>query len=212
MRVSAFIDGFNFYHAVDAIGLHHLKWLNLRALCREFAPAPDHELRAVYYFTAYATWRPGPYARHRAYLKALATCGVRAVLGRFKEKDRSCWSCQKSWKDHEEKETDVNIALYLLRDAFDDQYDRALIVSGDSDLTPAVRMVRDRFPEKEIRIIAPVGRPYSMELVGAAGGRSQGVKMARIHLERSLLPREVLDENGVLVSTRPPKYDPPPTA
>ena len=55
MRVSAFIDGFNLYHAVDATGMHHLKWLDLRALCEKFAPRPDYDLRTVYYFSAYAT-------------------------------------------------------------------------------------------------------------------------------------------------------------
>jgi hypothetical protein len=41
MRVSAFIDGFNLYHALDSTGKHHLKWLDLRALCLAFAPAPQ---------------------------------------------------------------------------------------------------------------------------------------------------------------------------
>lgn len=44
MRVAAFIDGFNFYHAIDDAGHHHFKWVNLRALCQQFAPKPQFEL------------------------------------------------------------------------------------------------------------------------------------------------------------------------
>lgn len=209
MRVSAFIDGFNLYHAVDATGKHHLKWLDLRALCEVFAPRPDYDLRTVYYFSAYATWRPEAYARHRSFIRALIALGVTPILGQFKEKDRRCRHCGNAWKDHEEKETDVDIALYLIRDAFEDLYDRALVVSGDSDLAPALRMVREKFPAKEIRVIAPIGRSFSMDLVNAAGGTSEARKMKMIHLERALLPAVVADGAGVTVCTRPVKYDPP---
>ena len=209
MRVSAFIDGFNLYHAVDATGKHHLKWVDLRALCEVFAPRPDHDLRTIYYFSAYATWRPDAYARHRSFVRALKARGVTPILGKFKEKDRKCRNCGSSWKDHEEKETDVNIALYLVRDAFEDLFDRAIVVSGDSDLAPALRMVRQKFPAKELRVIAPIGRQFSMDLVNAAGGTAEARKMKMIHLERTLLPATVADDQGLVVSTRPAKYDPP---
>jgi uncharacterized LabA/DUF88 family protein len=209
MRVSAYIDGFNLYHALDATRRHHLKWLDLRALCLAFAPAPQQTLRTVYYFSAYATWRPDAYARHRAFIAALQARGVEAVIGLFKEKDRACRTCGSHWTDHEEKETDVNIALHLLRDAQQDRYDRALLISGDSDLAPAVRMVRQLFPHKDFRIIAPYNRNYSMDLVNAAGGVSHARRMKLVHVERSLLPERVLAIDGTLVATRPAKYQPP---
>jgi len=209
MRVSAFIDGVNLYQAWDHVGSHHLKWVDLRRLCQTFAPRPDHELGPVCYFSAFATWRTDAYRRHRAFVLALAEAGVTPVMGKFKEEDRSCWSCKSRWKDREEKETDVNIALYLLRDAFQDAFDRALIISGDSDLAPAVRMVKKLFPQKEVRVIALYGRTYSMNLVNAAGGVGEARRMKLIHLERALLPAEVRADDGSIVTTRPTKYDPP---
>lgn len=209
MRVSGFVDGFNLYHAIDSTGRHHLKWVDLRRLCEAFAPSPDYALSSIYYFSAYATWRPDAYIRHRAFVAALETAGVTPIMGMFKEKDRSCHTCGHAWKDHEEKETDVNIALYLLRDAYADRFDRALIISGDSDLSPAVRMVRELFPAKDIRIIAPYGRGYSMDLVNAAGGVTNARKMKLIHLERALFPPEVPGPDGSVVAQRPSKYDPP---
>jgi len=84
VRVAAFVDGFNLYHAVDDLGRHHLKWVNLRALGDQFAPSPQFQLTEVFYFSAFATWRKDAYAPHREYIKALRTVGVAPVMGNFK--------------------------------------------------------------------------------------------------------------------------------
>lgn len=207
-RVSAFIDGFNLYHAIDNLRLNHLKWLNLFTLCKEFAPEPEFQLTNVYYFSAFATWKPGPYKRHRAYLKALELTGVKAIMGNFKEKDRKCFACGKKWKDHEEKETDVNIAVNLVINAARDSFDRALLVSQDSDLAPAVKVVKSEFPQKEIKIVTPVGLHHSFQLKQAAGS-SNCTRMKKIHLERNLFPKELYDPNRRLIVSRPAEYDPP---
>jgi hypothetical protein len=209
IRVTGFVDGFNFYHAIDDLRLHHLKWVNIHALCEHFAPRPQFDLTDVFYFSAYATWRPDPYKRHREYVKALKQAGVTPVMGRFKPKDRGCFKCGHQWQDHEEKETDVNIALRMMREGFADSYDRALLVSGDSDLVPAVKMVRSEFPEKQVKIITPLGRDHSMDLFRAAGGKKNCKKMKLFHVERSLFGRKVVDSTGIVIATRPEKYDPP---
>jgi uncharacterized LabA/DUF88 family protein len=209
MRVAAFIDGFNLYHAIDNTGLSHLKWLNLWSLCEAFAPSPQFTLTAVYYFSAFATWRSYSCERHRQYVEALKAVRVTPILGRFKEKNRSCRSCETSWKDHEEKESDVNIALHLYREAARDRYDRALLVTQDSDLVPAVRMVRGDFPKKTIRILTPIGLHHSYELATAAGDLSHARAMKRVHIEHALFPREVVNQTGTIAAIRPREYDPP---
>jgi uncharacterized LabA/DUF88 family protein len=65
--------------------------------------------------------------------------------------------------------TDVNIAVQLLADAFDNRFDTALILSGDSDLTTPVHRVRGRLPQKRVVIAFPPGR-YSDQLKRAANG------------------------------------------
>lgn len=205
-RVAAFVDGFNLYHAINDTGADHLKWLDLRKLCENFAPLPQWRLEQVFYFSAYATWLPGPYARHRDFVQALGCTGVTPIMGQFKEKGRSCHQCGSRWRDHEEKETDVNIALWMLRTAVEDRYDRALLISGDSDLTPAVTMVRTLFPKKEIQVLAPLGGKRRSSALGQAAGRL--VKdIRRLHLERSLLPEMVVGATGTI--HRPARYDPP---
>lgn len=54
----------------------------------------------------------------------------------------------------EEKGTDVNIASHLLMDCFKGEYERAVLISNDSDLALPVRMVRDDF-KKEVVVINP---------------------------------------------------------
>lgn len=207
-RVVAYIDGFNLYHALDALRRPHLKWVDLRKLCQVFIDPKLHQLEAVYYFSAFATWLPGPSSRHRQYVAALEASGVTPVMGHFKEKDRQCKSCGCQWKAHEEKETDVNAALYILNGAHQNIYDEAFVFSRDSDLAPAVRMVLKNYPDKKIKIIAPENLRHSKELAQAAGQKVASIR--EIHLERCLLPQHVLNsETGNIVATRPNEYAPP---
>lgn len=69
-RAVGYIDGFNLYHAIDDLGRPHLKWVDLRALVASFLRA-GQELTAVNYYSAYATWMPDEFRRHRQYISAL---------------------------------------------------------------------------------------------------------------------------------------------
>ena len=54
----------------------------------------------------------------------------------------------------EEKQTDVDIAVHLLFDCFDNDSDEYVVISNDSDLASAIQAVRDRFG-KTIGVINP---------------------------------------------------------
>ena len=58
--------------------------------------------------------------------------------------------------------TDVNIAVELLADAFNNKYDTAILISGDSDLAGPVRKIKQLFPIKKIIIVFPPGRTSFM--------------------------------------------------
>lgn len=57
---------------------------------------------------------------------------------------------------HEEKETDVNIALAIASIAAKGEADKLLIFSADTDLLPAIRMAKDDSSDLEIRIVSTV--------------------------------------------------------
>lgn len=206
IRTVAYVDGFNLYHAIHDLRQDHLKWVDLWALSLNFARPPDFDLLKVYYFSAYATWLPAPWARHRAYVSALRTRGVVPLMANFKKKSRSCKRCGGSWVQHEEKESDVGLGAHLVNDAHRNLYDRALILSADSDLAAAIKLVAGEFPAKEVRIVTPPGRYDSVELVRASG-HAKASRIQPIHLERSLLPAVVVDAAGVTIN-RPADYDP----
>src|SRR5690606_33137066 len=103
-------------------------WVDLRALMACYTKPNVHEIAAVYYFSAYATWMPGPHKRHQEYVAALLHAGVTPVMGNFKEKAQSCKACNAAWKGHEEKETDVNLAVKLIESAMDNEFDHAFVV------------------------------------------------------------------------------------
>lgn len=192
-RVVCFVDGFNLYHSIVKLKNPYLKWLNLWSLASVFVPKQTHELCDVYYFSSYANWLPQSKRRHQAYVKALTAFNVKTIKGKFKDKDRKCPSCAHRWVAHEEKETDVNIALEMLNQAYQNKYNVALLISNDSDLAPAIKMIRTNFSSKLITTIAPPHSFHSNELIQASSHKS---KITIDQLKRCLLPKETYDAKG----------------
>jgi uncharacterized LabA/DUF88 family protein len=155
IRVSSFIDGFNLYHALKRLNGSHLLWVDLWKLSQAQLVTRSQRLTATYYFSAFANWLPAEKAKHQEDVAALKWAGVTPRDGHFKNKDRKCPACHHRWQGHEEKETDVNIALYLVNEAYKNSYDTALILSRDSDLKPAIAMIRKEFSDKEVIAVAP---------------------------------------------------------
>jgi uncharacterized LabA/DUF88 family protein len=59
----------------------------------------------------------------------------------------------------------------MLHDAYEDHCDRFVIVSGDSDLVPAVNRVKTLFPQKQVFVYVPTRDPIrgaAIELRSAA--------------------------------------------
>jgi uncharacterized LabA/DUF88 family protein len=201
-RVIAYIDGFNLYHAIDVLKKPHLKWVDLHKLASSIC-GQDETLVSTYFFTAYPNWKPNAVIRHREYVKALMHVGVQCVIGHFKEKPQTCMSCGAKWVRHEEKETDVAIAVQIVADAFTDKFDRALIISADSDLAPPLRTVREHFPEKKLHVIAPPGRK------GHARDLKPILEITPGRIGKYLLPEIATGQDGRTIFTRPASYTPP---
>lgn len=201
-KVVAYIDGFNVYYGLNDKGWVDAKWLDYRALMESFL-LPDQDLEAVRYFTAHI---PGPedaLRRQMNYLKALeARGGVDIVLGRMERRPFRCKECGHNWKKPQEKESDVNLAVALLSDAYEGRVDEAWIICADSDLIPAVRHVTERH---DIKVVAlpPPGR-RSDALMSAATG---AFHLSRRDWRRCQLPETVSGPFGDY--TRPPEWRSP---
>ena len=174
-RTVFLIDGFNLYHSVrqasDDLGGRSTRWLDIDALCKSYLHtiSKDARLEGTYYFSALAhhltATNPDTTKRHEAFIECLEETGVEVELARFKRKkvkfrvlgDRGDY-CAGELRRYEEKETDVAIAVKLLELLFTDSCDTAMLVTGDTDLAPAVRAAQRLFPEKDVRFAFPYRR------------------------------------------------------
>lgn len=96
--------------------------------------------------------------KHKNYIKALEHAGIKTIYGSFRHVDKFCTKCNRYYNTYEEKRTDVNIAINLFKEALHDNYDIAIIISGDSDLIPAIESAKSAFPEKQFGIVTPINR------------------------------------------------------
>lgn len=168
-RVSFLVDGFNVYHSAKearkdlGAGASTL-WLDLRSLFGSYISIFGKEaaLTRIYYFSALAkhidSKRPGTTKKHEDYIDCLRSTGVKIRLGRFKYKTVWCPGCRTNNVHYEEKETDVALSLKIMELFHRDECDTVVLVTGDTDLAPAVRMAADVFPAKTICFAFPYRR------------------------------------------------------
>ena len=201
-RVGVYVDGFNLYNGIhEAYGRTYL-WLDVVALSHMML-APGQELASVAYFTARVRRHREGRLRQVTYLEALAAhrTDLRIVEGRFQQQSRACRVCGIRWTTHQEKETDVNIAVSLVEDAAFGRYDVALLISGDSDLCPAIRAVQRVQPGvRVVSVFRPLRRSDPLARV-ADGVYSIG----RDKLRRAQLPVTITTGAGIKL-TRPPYW------
>lgn len=173
------------------------RWLDVRALCESIvssAMAPDVSLASVQYFSAFAHHTDptghGSVARHRVFKRALESSGVTVHMSRFKKKTAKCAvfrqaalnggpppSCEKApgvlcngkYTTWGEKETDVAMACEIMKLGLTGVGDHIVVVSGDTDLLPAVRQVRALRPSLAVMVAFPYGRfRHNKDLANAA--------------------------------------------
>lgn len=188
MRVAFLVDGFNLYHSIrDAekeLQARPQRWLDLQAFCGDYIRhfGPSATVSSIHYFSALATHlqadKPDILRRHQAYIDAIRSTGVEVTLASFKTSEkyipfRFCsfrlWPIRRRirlpiprWgviiRRTEEKETDVAIAAKMFELLHTGAADAIVLVSGDTDLLPAIRTCRALFPAAQIAVIFPFKR------------------------------------------------------
>ena len=159
MNVICYVDGFNLYHGLRSKGWKRYYWLDLWALAERFLK-PGQTLVQVAYCTTLIKSDPVGQQRQLDFIAALQATrpGLKVAYGHYLAKPMECFQCGYQYTRHEEKMTDVNIACRMLTDAMDGSFDVALVMSGDSDLVPPVRVIRSRWPSKRVIAVFPPGR------------------------------------------------------
>lgn len=159
-RCLVYVDGFNLYYGVLESN-PGWKWLNLQSLFE--ALRPDEDIVTIKYFTALV--EPDRHLspkrdRQRTYLRALATLPkLQRIEGKYQLRLVTCRAAacprQFQYLSPEEKKTDVNLAVHLIDDALHARADSIVLVSGDSDLEPAVEWVRKNHSATKVTVYVP---------------------------------------------------------
>jgi uncharacterized LabA/DUF88 family protein len=202
MKTNVYVDAFNLYYG--RLRSTPYRWLNIAELCRQ--ELPTNVLNRLRCFLARVSARPTDPdlpIRQQTYIRALETLPnftihygtyltntVRMALAHPAPGGPTTVEVLKT----EEKGSDVNLATYLLLDAFDNDYDAAVVISNDSDLAEPIRVARQRFG-KRVVVLAPVRLPRkpSVELRKAAS-RCQVIQDAS--LAASQFPPILTDAQG----------------
>mgnify|MGYP001232338937 CR=1 FL=1 len=198
-RVITYIDGFNLYFGLKSKGWRRFYWLDIHALSQQLLKT-GQTLVAVKYFTSRVSATPKDPDKDRrqsAYLDALSTLPLTSCyFGHYLKKSVRCHSCGAIWDKHEEKMTDVNIAVEMLTDAYCDRFDTALLISADSDLWAPVDRIKTLFPARRIVAVFPPERTSERlrSTVHASFTLGRGI------IAKSQLPDPVVKPDGFAIA------------
>lgn len=206
MKTNVYIDAFNLYYGALRYSPH--KWLDLGALSSVLFPNDD--ISRIKYYTARLkrdATDPEKSKRQQIYLRALRTLPrleivygyfqshpVKRVLASSTPNKPEIVTVIKS----EEKGSDVNLAVDLIADGCAGLYEQAVIVSNDSDLGRAVKVVTTIY-ELPVAVVNPFYRnnkPPSKALVKHASAKR--TLRARA-LKRCQLPNTIQVNNKKIV-------------
>jgi len=205
-RVMTYIDGFNLYYGLREKNWQRYYWLDLHRLGLHLLRG-DQELVHTHYFTSRIS--PGTSAssadkakRQQTFLEAVATCPATSLyFGHYLHSEIRCKKCGNTWTKPEEKMTDVNVAVQLLRDAYADAWDTAILISGDSDLHAPIEAVHALFPTKRVVVAFPPAR-HSKKLESIAHA---SFMLGRKVLQDCQFPDEVRKPDGFILH-RPDRW------
>lgn len=164
LRTNVYVDGFNLFYG--AAKQTSYKWVDLAALCQQVLPSLT--INRLRYFTALVKPMPAdPQTRLRqeVYIRALETLPDLTVhYGHYLQSTVSMrlanpqpgGSRYADVLKMEEKGSDVNIATYMLVDAFRNDCEQLIVITNDSDLAEPVRIIN-----REMNIPVGIFNPHT---------------------------------------------------
>lgn len=156
MRTIVYVDGFNLFYGL--LRGTSWMWLDLEKLVKSLL-TPRYDVVAIKYFTARVKSESNVYFTPHdqdCYLCALkANRLIQIIEGSYKRfrlkapfVKEPCLGCDKVkfgtvWKT-EEKRSDVNLAVEMTSDVYENKVDAVVLISGDSDHAAALSVARRR--------------------------------------------------------------------
>ncbi len=202
-RIIFYIDGFNFYFGLKANSWNSYYWLDYPKFAKNLSRKLENsEVVNTKYFTSRITSPSDKRIRQKDYLEVLEMRGnIDIYYGNYKENKYECTGCHRPNYIHNEKQTDVNIAVQMLVDAYQDHFDIAVLLGGDSDLVPPINAIKSLFPDKQVIACFPPNR-FSKEIRAITNGQ---LHIHEPDLKNSQLPDQVTRGDGFIYK-RPTKW------
>lgn len=151
LKLTIYCDGSNFLPSLREAGIAYQ--VDIPRFARVLAKQPPgYILNKLRYYTAPSA-RANP-TQQRFFEFLRQSSAVELVLGRHESRGGGSF--------HVEKETDVNLSVDMVVGAYENEYDVAMLVSGDTDYVRAVRAVRAR--GKRVIWCHFIGQRHSDEL------------------------------------------------
>ena len=206
-----YIDGFNLYYSLKNTSL---KWLNLQKISNFYISSEQHKITQIKYFTAQVKRKSDDSSnviRQNIYLRAIHTIpNLEIIFGQFKKRQvrgvLSDFEDRKKLKKDivkikkwEEKKSDVHIATHLVADAYQNNFECAVLISNDADLTPPLLHVKHNL-KKLVIVISPY-KKINAELKKSSHFYKAISTKA---LEQCQFPEKMKDAKGEFF--RPPKW------
>jgi len=200
-RVIVYIDGLNLYFGIKSKGWQRYLWLNMEALAEELL-IDGQRLVSTRYFTTRVKGSIAKSNRQNNYISALkVSTDVQFFYGRYQPNVKKCKKCNSTWMEFEEKMTDVHIACEILRDAYQNKFDTAILISADADLIPPIEILQEDLPSRRIVVAFPPDR-RSRRLKKTV---QSCIYIGRRKLRDSQLPDLITKPNGYVIR-RPPEW------
>lgn len=159
-NVIFYVDGLNLYY-----GLKHNKWkkyywLNITKFCLSFLKPYQIPIK-IRYFNSPPKEKQKKIIRYKRFIQANKTenlfeitegVHVKKVIERIIPPNNN----PISFSTYEEKETDVNIALAMIKDAIIEKVnDISILISADSDFVPVIKAIKEYNPGHRIFVYFP---------------------------------------------------------
>ena len=145
-RISIFIDGENFCYGIKSINKYYTDFKF------DFKKYIDYitkgkKLVNVYYFIAPLKQHLNPtiYTKQQKLFSRLKNAGIKIILCKRKKRDH-----EDGTETHKIKEDDIRLALQMLKDAYNNKFDTALLFSGDGDFVPLPEFLKEKGKKMEV--------------------------------------------------------------
>ena len=226
--VFVYIDGFNLYHGVSKFSNQNLKWVSIPNLIKAIYNQDKNREYKIKFFTSRPTHivyqGSDKLIRHDNYMALQTELGVEIINGNFARRNIKCKKCdnhglrcpnccESKIYSHDEKQTDVNLAINVLSDSFTQKPKEIIICSADTDFIPVINCLKTHKLTNIVRVVIPpniksvpqdirvaLGNFYNLPRNQRSNSNCKITLMQELHFKQAVLPNEISINNKKFIN------------